>query len=204
MDIVSDLSLRGILEKVINPTSSLQEIEDGCKEMNIHCFFGLTKACLVIDGESKWVIKLSLGRYATNYCRVEAKNFRLALHDGLGDFFACMQYVGLVDGIEVYIQERAEVDENLNSDIFREYVREGYDFDDPEAGMDEESYIEDRADELDEDERIYAMCHREYNEDSIEKLIEFIEDHNINDLHEGNWGRLNGRMVLVDYSGYMR
>jgi hypothetical protein len=32
--------------------------------------------------------------------------------------------------------------------------------------------------------------------------MNFIEDEEINDLHRGNLGYLNGRPVILDYSGF--
>ena len=41
-----------------------------------------------------------------------------------------------------------------------------------------------------------------YGENEIEKLLKFINDEKINDLHSGNLGYLNDRPVIVDYAGY--
>lgn len=41
-----------------------------------------------------------------------------------------------------------------------------------------------------------------YGENEVEKLLNFINDEKINDLHSGNLGYLNDRPVIVDYAGY--
>ena len=41
-----------------------------------------------------------------------------------------------------------------------------------------------------------------YGEAEVEKLLKFISNQEINDLHSGNLGYLNDRPVIVDYAGY--
>jgi hypothetical protein len=43
---------------------------------------------------------------------------------------------------------------------------------------------------------------REYGEEAYQALTEFMYEEDINDLHGGNIGDVNGKMVFIDYSGY--
>lgn len=41
-----------------------------------------------------------------------------------------------------------------------------------------------------------------YTNDEFDELSKFLEEYNINDLHTGNIGSFNGRVVIIDYAGY--
>ena len=43
---------------------------------------------------------------------------------------------------------------------------------------------------------------REYGQEAYVALSDFMYEENINDLHCGNVGDIDGRMVFIDYSGY--
>ena len=43
---------------------------------------------------------------------------------------------------------------------------------------------------------------REYGQEAYVALSDFMYEENINDLHCGNVGDINGKMVFIDYSGY--
>ena len=43
---------------------------------------------------------------------------------------------------------------------------------------------------------------RDWGENNFELFSEFLEEHRINDLHAGNIGCVNGKMVLIDFSGF--
>lgn len=43
---------------------------------------------------------------------------------------------------------------------------------------------------------------REYGEDAYQSLTDFMYKENINDLHSGNVGNIDGSLVFIDFSGY--
>lgn len=43
---------------------------------------------------------------------------------------------------------------------------------------------------------------QEYGPDICERLTSFLYDRDVNDLHFGNVGYIDGRIVLIDYAGY--
>ena len=59
----------------------------------------------------------------------------------------------------------------------------------------EETAVEE-ADDLEDTERIIGV----FGED--EDLINFIIENDINDLHEGNFGIVDGKLVMTDFSGF--
>lgn len=42
-----------------------------------------------------------------------------------------------------------------------------------------------------------------YGAETLKKVVRFIEDNEINDLHGGNWGFFNNKPVIFDYCGYL-
>ena len=124
----------------------------------------------------------------TDYCRIEAGNFKDAEEEGLGEYFAaCYElcsieppsdydYKGLVT---FYIQERAESNSSKTSKTCEEYTG---------------------SDCNDDEDRVRSLFGES---EKIERLIEFLDDWNINDLHSGNFGyTVDGTPKIIDYSGY--
>lgn len=176
-------------------------------EKNIYFYTGLTKLCIVMKDNKDWVIKLALVRdnvpvfdCHSNFCELEARNFEAAEQRGLDKYFAAEYEVGTINDIKVFMQEYVEMNEDLICNSCFDYVKEGYDEDDFETHDDYINAIYSEADYLEDEEKIKALMW-----DDCDELIEFINDYHINDLHNGNWGiNKNGKIVLVDYSGFCK
>lgn len=169
---------------------------------------GASKFC-VIDEESEWVIKISFDcsydvegeDMEVDYCKRELYNYKKACGAGLEKYFAAIFKIGEVDGVEIYLQEKLEVNDSVEDDvnqIFCDYVH----------SLDEDYYNEIE----DEDERNSAIWEGVYDMDEgerieaifgyIKELINFIENNDINDLHCGNFGYRGSELVIMDYSGW--
>ena len=155
---------------------------------------GCTKYAF-ISNNSNWVLKTEYGSNKRNYCAAEQDYYILAEECGLQNFFAETRYLITINDRDFYVQRRAEVNEDRTSDFFYEYCSPCY----------SDSYFEDE-DEKNEAiwDSVYDMC----DEDRIravfddEKLLSFLEENHINDIHEGNIGYSNGFPILIDFSGY--
>lgn len=170
--------------------------------------WGETKLCLLCNMLDDWVIKLGFLRSTNNYyvkegldkdfCNLEAEYYIKACDNNLGEFFAATYDVGEINGIHIFLQEKAQPDQGYFMNCFEEYARQG---NDPNDFNNEEQYcdyINDIVDSMDNDERIYAV----FGEES-DNLVDFINEFNINDLHEANYGRTkDGRIVIFDFSGF--
>lgn len=154
---------------------------------------------VVVPEFSKWVLKFNyIGKYETDYNYLELEHFQQACDRHLEKYFAATYLLGNVDGLNVYMQEKVKIDEDLTSDSFIIYTMENY-----YSGVDcEDEEIYDKvcneSYELDNEERIYAMV------DSRDAgvLIDFVYECDINDLHSGNWGYRGEDPVLIDYAGF--
>lgn len=210
LDIVRDLIPYGLHEAIKGEEDNkefFEEAKDYANKNGISFFCGASKL-VIVDEESDWVIKLSFDcsvdvdeGMESDYCKRELYNYEKACEEGVEKFFAEICMVGEVDGIEVYLQEKLKVDDGVEKDvdqIFRDYVYsldESY-YDDIEDEDERESILADDVYEMDEGERIEAIFGFE------ERLITFIEDNDINDLHSGNFGYRGTDLVIMDYSGW--
>ena len=170
--------------------------------------WGQTKLCLLCDVLDDWVIKLGFLRSTDPYyvkegldkdfCNLEAEYYVKACDNNLGEFFAATYEVGEINGVHIFLQELAQPDEDYFMDCFEEYARQGNDRDDFDNDEQYDDYIDDIVEDMDNDERIYAV----FGEES-DNLVNFIDMFEINDLHEANYGLTkDGRAVIFDFSGY--
>jgi hypothetical protein len=127
-----------------------------------------------------------------SYCKLEANNYADAVAAGLARYFAETHFVCEIDGVTFVIQEKCDCDESMVYDSLGHYVRSTYE---RECSEYNEDTIWDEVECLCEEGRAYEMC-----EDAA--LAHFICNHYINDLHQGNFGFIGGRLVITDFSGF--
>ena len=159
------------------------------------CFCGCTKKVFVLDELANWVIKTDL--FDLPYCQREADNYAAAMRENLAEYFAATFFFAEVDGVKFYIQEALYCHDEFGDDLSCEisnacfnYLRESSSYEDD----DEVWYAVEEMDDLD---RVFALipC-------APSRIERFISCHEINDLHEGNFGRRGGEYVIMDFSGY--
>lgn len=154
---------------------------------------GATKVCIGHPDLCGWVIKVGYTEavkkdYATYeynvYCRAEEAD--------LAHYFPETIYLGKFYGRAFYAQQMAECDEDqVTSDWYdrlcEQYEKDGEDYD--------PNYLWDEVYEMEaEDKARLCFCD--------EALCVFLWEHKVGDLHEGNFGYIQGRMVIIDFSGF--
>lgn len=179
--------------------------------------YGATKFVLTIPELENWVIKVPFTYLGKDYCRVEYENYEKAKKNKVEYFFAKTVYIGECEGscvsIPVYLQEKVCCNAEIFDDIYYNYFGERY----YEAEVDEvvpaeASYGKTRVDSMEElyeencadDDRI-SIIFEETNIDEreIDKLLTFLREYNIDDIHNGNFGlSKDNEIVIVDFSGY--
>ena len=164
------------------------------KENGICHESGATKLVLICKELSNWVIKLNLHDGKINFCDREVENYIKACDVGLGEYFAATYKIGAVEGVNVYLQRKACIDPDSIEYYFREAVM--VDFEDCEASEDD---IEEAMDVLGDDDRLVAIFG---NNSVVAKLVDFIFENEIDDLHSYNFGFVNEKPVIIDFSGY--
>lgn len=158
---------------------------------------GCTKGVFVFP-DCDWVLKVPLSQ--KDYCALEAEVYEDAIEAKLEHCFAACYFLTSIGNQKYYIQEKATCCEDGYTDLFYEAAsncisREEYD-DEDEYLCDLDTYVN----EIDAYESINAI----FNGSSyLGSLWDFINHHNLNDFHAGNYGYIYGKGdVLIDYSGY--
>lgn len=169
---------------------------------------GMTKY-VIIPTNFNWVIKLPIQvrpeQYrreefltkfnAYDYCDLETRNFVYAEEKGLDAFFAESYFLSLYKGIRIYIQRKAECDEEEFDDRLKNYASHYVDESCNEDVFDE--VVSDYVLNMDGSESLEAVFG-----DVPQELQDMIDERNINDLHCANYGFINEKPVIIDYSGY--
>lgn len=180
-------------------------------DIKVYC--GETKACIISDELSNWVIKVGFtyndkdrDEDVTDFCAIEARNFESAVAEGLEEFFAASyklceltppEKYDFKDNISFFIQEKAMPDEEKTSSTCDSYMRGSQNREEE----DDEDYCGDYYDyDYDDDDRLESLF---YGNEKYDELTAFINEFNINDLHSGNFGYTpNGQVKIIDYSGF--
>ena len=136
--------------------------------------------------------KAPMGSLSWDYCALEVAIYQKALEWGIEKLFAREVCIGDIHGYPIYIQDKA------------------IDF---SEGFDEKTTVSpSEAYDIVNDTMMTADCTisadwcanvvEKWGKDTFQKLISFIEEMNINDIHNANIGYIDGKPVLIDYSGY--
>ena len=184
------------------------------KNVSFKFFSGATKLVILFPG-ADYVVKIPFnGQYTYSdedelvywefengsdgccwdYCLGEVERYAYAEEIGLETFFAKTELIGYVHGHPIYIQERATIYEDVanekekNSYERRKSAKElcnhkGYSCFNGLWILDLQDYCGGPDDEL--------FC----------SFMNYVTDY-ISDLHMGNVGYIDGKPVLVDYSGF--
>lgn len=169
---------------------------------------GMTKYVIIPD-DLNWVIKLPIQvrpeQYrreefltkfnAYDYCDLETRNFAYAEEKGVTVFFAESYFLSLYKGIRIYIQRKAECDEQEFDDRLKKYASHYVSETCNKDVFDE--VVSDYVLNMDESKSLEAVFGNVPTE-----LYDLIEERNVNDLHCGNYGFINEKPVIIDYSGY--
>lgn len=159
--------------------------------------YGVTKACIISDMLERWIIKFSFEDIRYDYCEIEFENYQKAIQEGYAEYFPATYFLERAFGINFFLQEYADEAEEEVSDILYakmtdELICDGEDPDGEWFG----DLVADAVDDIDDIYKIEIL----FDEDT--EFGYFLRRNNINDLHTGNFGVINGSLVIIDFSGY--
>lgn len=172
-------------------------------KFNLSIHSGATKIC-VIDDEKDWVIKMPINWKSRHFCFAELYNYWRAIERKVDNCFAEIFRIGCIYGIEIYLQRKVCVNEDVIIDTVIEHV----DLNDyaAELGYDDDCSIDSASEYISESlsESIFNI------EESAGILFgaygaeveEMVDDFHINDLHCANIGYDGTTFILIDYSGF--
>ena len=173
--------------------------------------FGATRA-VVWTEEKDFVLKFNMDD-ELDYCADEVKLYEYASEKHLNQYLAtiqpfCSRTIGSYN-FQFYICEYADcvtdkIIDSLDSRKYAEYVTIS-DY----CGREVLSYSKWRyrygSDDYDvSDDEIFDLFAEEEGWDEREALERFFDSYDVGDFHSANWGRINGRMVIIDYAGFGR
>lgn len=151
----------------------------------------------IYDTESEDYDKLIFERFSGSdtdngwdYCEKEVENYKIAEKEGLSFLFAKTEFIGTVNKYPIYKQEYVEYT-NANDKTY----------DSKEINKKTGTICEEKNFFNIEENWLRGVC-LYYGGDILEKLIDFIIDNCIYDLHEANIGYNNGAPIIFDYSDF--
>lgn len=163
-------------------------VVDGA-EVTVSIMSGATKAVFAVEGMDT-VAKIGFQNFKVDHAAREAQIYQEACGAHLEQFFVPCKKIGEISSLEVFEMELVDVGEELvTSDMWRK--------------CSDSMSSEEIVNVIDEDcgfvESLFPFY---YSNEEITQLYKFISELEINDLHSGNIGYENGRIVIIDYSGY--
>lgn len=169
-------------------------IEAGLYEKGYSYENGAVKYCIFHEHFGDFVVKFTTEVF--DYCEREYTNYLAAVDAELDYFFPYTDFLGEINGVKFFIQEYAECDNEAISSIWYDTLREDYVSEEDEDEDIINEKIWDMIYDLEDEQRALYCFGNE------EKLFDFLDKYCINDLHEGNFGYIGERLVIIDFSGY--
>lgn len=174
--------------------------ELGCERYAIGC----SKIVLFFEEYPDVVIKIPFDGirtidYDKDYEVVDSRNFHLdycaeelniwyeAINAGVEKVFAEEAFIGRYRGVPLYVAERC-------SGRYRRAEEPSEDSKNKAKKMTEGVYLEVA-------EYLPLIIHQ-YGEEFAEKVLNFVNDYSIDDLHDNNVGLKDGMFKFIDYSSY--
>ena len=170
--------------------------------------YGCSKVVLFYNYLGDYVLKIPfLGKCAkdgdyyynfTNwdYCRAEEIIYELACGEGLGDLFCGTKYLCDIQDFPVYVSEMSE--DALDEEVMPHHSSV--------AGL---AYIKSKRQEkqfyyapMDMDDDTIGLFYDSWGKELTDKLLDFLVDNDIRDCHNGNVAFRDGKIRLIDYSGF--
>ena len=133
-----------------------------------------------IDGEESW----------RGFCTKEYENYLKAKEVKLDFLFARIEPALFYKGRQFYAQDKVSFLNKISYEESNKVI----------SSSSIDSY--DYRYNLNISERFMASVISYYGEKICQGLLTFLKDNKINDVHDGNWGLINGAPVILDYSGF--
>lgn len=165
---------------------------------------GLTKFVLDLDPNDNFVIKMPFAGhyyhhcvsdpderfqdYPVNHCQRELEDYNDLKDTDIGFLLVPTYFVGKVGEMEVYIQPKVEPYSYENHSASRQSYQVAESLE----------YFECTAD----DEDSIAAFIEAFGEEEGQHILSMLDDYGIRDIHTGNFGYQDGKLVIFDYCGY--
>ncbi len=145
-------------------------------------FIGVDEYSYTDNDDIEWIRRTDFeGIQSGDYCERESFVYKQAVKEHVEKFFACTEYVTDALGfVPIYVSERCEQFEPGGSAIY-----------------------DSRLDSVEIPHDVASVLVEQYESKDIDRLVSFIDENKIGDLHEGNWGYgKDGKLKIIDYSSF--
>ena len=171
--------------------------------------YGASRVVFWDDRDCSFVIKIPRdGEDDVQYSRAEQETYAEARNRGIEQYFAWTDKLFDYEvpdenkTIPIYAMEFAKCQSYDDpSDIFYEYYCKKYHLDSNDKEV-KDSYWDSYDTEDGGTSEMLDYAESIWGEEARLEVGELIDDFGIGDLHYGNWGFCDGRLVIVDYAGY--
>lgn len=167
---------------------------------------GCTRFVFWDANKSDYVFKMNIYVDDIDYGRQEEYIYNKAVEAGVAECFAWVHKI-IDDGMRsIYAMPYCIVDYyKMSSDSYEYHVRQycdemGYDFD--HLTDDQRDEVNDMVDGYSDSDGMMDYVSDRFGSGIYDLFCSFVDDIGLNDLHCGNWGYLNGQLVVIDYAGY--
>lgn len=174
--------------------------EEACDNNNIKIAHGLTKFVLFFDdfvikipfkgNYSTWVSNDNEDRYnpySINHCEYEVDVYDALCSREIGFLLCPTVYIGQLGAVKLYAQPKCEP-----------FTYDKHSPSEQSYNMTEEfDYYECTAD----DDDVVALFAEEFGYDAP-NILDMLDEEGIRDVHQGNVGFLNGKLIIFDFCGY--
>lgn len=156
----------------------------------------------VYDAESGEFLKIEnkyLGaQYSSStpgdYCSQEETLYLYAESCCVEQFFTETEYICTCGELDIYVSKRADCKDVWGLGVSEETSKKARAF--KKEIEDADSYL------LFDDMYLDFLVEAGYELSSIMDLLTFIRDYEVSDFHSDNWGFVDGKIRIIDYSGF--
>ena len=128
-----------------------------------------------------------------DYCATEASIYSYAKLNKIEFFFAKTEYICTINDIPIYLSEKA-------SECKWEYGKGLYPSVKCKSVIEKYQNTFDRRPQV--PNYIIEEMLKSYSQKETEDFIFFLQNSSITDLHDGNWGIINNKIKIIDYSDF--
>lgn len=163
-----------------------KELRELREKLNIDFRRGVTRLVIICEDGLGAEFVLKIPFVGPDCCKEEINIYNSIWkhHNYYVDYFAECWYGGDYKGVPIYIMRRADVD--------RDYI---------ESFQSNRNYEETEGFCGETD--VYECFASYYGEEETERLNDFLIDYDIEDIHSGNVGFVEGKPIFIDYCGLL-
>jgi hypothetical protein len=190
-----------------------KDYDNAANDLGIWTACGATKF-VIGDDNCDYIIKFCPREEGYDYCAREVEIYEEAKEYGYGDKFAWCAHLfdygfNEYTNLDVYVMEWCKcgydmIDDEMDDYHFTKYCA-SHNIDKKADGAYDEYDSKDRF-SGEHDERVmewaFSVWGLDYHNPEHYGICNFMRMMRINDIHAGNWGWCDNRLVLTDYSGY--